>query len=157
MTRLSNTVRSNSLQWLIVPLIIGAIGAGPAPDSPPPLAAPILDTAVQPSQAFDLPPLPGEVSPLLRPPEDPSYPSPLANLPSEMFRSPRDLPNGYTGRSGVEPSEVQTTPDFIPIEDRWRIGFPVWDRYDKGHKITDDYPYEPGSKYNPLSPKRLQG
>ena len=148
MTRSSQTEPSHRAWWLSLPLIIAAVGAGPATVSPRPSTPPVADPAVNPVQAFELPPLPDTPSPLLRPPVDPIYPSPMPDLPSRMFRTPCDLPNGYTGKSGVEPTERQTTPDFIPIEDRWRVGFPVWDRYDKGHPFIDDYPYEPGSLIN---------
>ena len=47
-------------------------------------------------------------------------------------RIPIDAPLGFSGRSSVIPHEVQTDPHFVPIEDRWRIGFPEWDRYGKG-------------------------
>src|SRR5262245_43580101 len=49
-----------------------------------------------------------------------------------LFQVPTSPPAGFTGRSSVAPTEV---PDeeghFIPVEDRWRIGMPEWDRYGK--------------------------
>jgi hypothetical protein len=159
MTRSTSLERGKQRWWLALPLIVVATGAGPAnlASPTPPAASAPADASVKTTQAFDLPPLPDEPNQLLRPPVEPTYPSPMPDLPSALFRTPRDLPNGYTGKSGVEPSEIQTTPDFIPIEDRWRIGFPIWDRYDKGHKIGDDYPYEPGSKLNPFRQNVLKG
>src|SRR5439155_11507864 len=42
-------------------------------------------------------------------------------------------------------------------EDRWRIGFPAWDRYDKGHPLINDYPYVVGSIWNPYKQNVLKG
>src|SRR5262249_1108712 len=61
-----------------------------------------------------------------------------------FFRTPVDPPLGFTGPSGILPGEGPNLPDFIPIEDRWRVGFPEWDRYDRGHPLLDEYPYMPG-------------
>ena len=68
-----------------------------------------------------------------------------------------DPPIGYTGPSGVMPTEDQESSHFVPIEDRWRIGYPAWDRYGKGHPLLDDYPYLPGPLVRPIQPERLQG
>src|SRR5262245_9938904 len=57
---------------------------------------------------------------------------------------PIDPPPGYTGPSGVAPREGQTNSHFVPMEDRWRVGFPQWDRYDRGHPLLDEYPYVQG-------------
>ena len=56
-----------------------------------------------------------------------------------------------------EPTEPQVSPDFIPIEDRWRLGYPEWDRYGKGHPLLDDYPYVPGRPINPFRQSVLKG
>ncbi|HLN30182.1 MAG TPA: hypothetical protein VK395_20735 [Gemmataceae bacterium] len=64
---------------------------------------------------------------------------------------------GFTGPSGVLPSENQETSDFVPVEDRWRVGFPPWDRYDKGHPIDDDYPYVEGHWWDPFNQNVLKG
>ncbi len=66
-------------------------------------------------------------------------------------------PLGYTGPSGVLPSEAQQTSDFVPIEDRWRMGFSPWDRYDKGHPPVDDYPYVEGHWWDPYNQNVLKG
>src|SRR5438128_1416950 len=55
-----------------------------------------------------------------------------------------DQPLGYAGPSGVLPRDLQQESGFIPIEDRWRIGYPTWDRYGKGFPPIDDYPYKQG-------------
>jgi len=42
-----------------------------------------------------------------------------------------DKPPGFTGPSSSRPVPIQTSPDFVPILDRWRLGFPDWNRYDR--------------------------
>jgi hypothetical protein len=157
MTRTSNAERGHRSWWLSLPLIVGTLGAGPASVPTVSSAPPAGDAAVKPVQAFDLPPLPEPSSPLLRPPIESAYPTPTATMPSALFRTPRDIPPGYTGRSGVLPSEEQTTPDFVPIEDRWRLGFPTWDRYGTNHPFDEDAPYAPGSKWDPYRQNVLKG
>ena len=68
-----------------------------------------------------------------------------------------DAPLGFTGRSSVLPREVQFDPHFPPLEDRWRVGFPEWDRYGKGHPPVDDYPYVPGHWWDPYNQNVLKG
>ena len=55
------------------------------------------------------------------------------------------------------PTESQNTSHFIPIEDRWRIGSPTWDRYGKGHPVGDDYPFVQGAWYDPYNQNVLKG
>jgi hypothetical protein len=66
-------------------------------------------------------------------------------------------PLGFAGRSSVLPKEHQETPDFVPIEDRWRIGFLPWDRYGKGHPPVDDYPYQEGHWWDPFNQNIFKG
>jgi hypothetical protein len=68
-----------------------------------------------------------------------------------------DAPLGFSGPSGVLPRDVQIDPRFAPIEDRWRIGFPAWDRYGKGHPPVDDYPYVQGNIWDPFNLNVLKG
>lgn len=70
---------------------------------------------------------------------------------------PFDAPLGFTGPSGVLPREVQASPHFVPVEDRWRIGFPEWDRYGKRHPSVDDYPYVEGHWWDPYNLNVLKG
>ncbi len=74
-----------------------------------------------------------------------------------LLRTPADPPLGFTGRSSVLPGEEQTNDHFVPIEDRWRIGFPEWDRYDKGHPPIDSYPYVEGHWWDPHNLNVLKG
>ena len=86
------------------------------------------------------------------PPFD-SYPPETA----PYFRTPFQAPLGFTGPSSVAPTESQSTGHFVPIEDRWRIGSPTWDRYGKGHPVGDDYPFVQGAWYDPFNQNVLKG
>src|SRR5438105_4202463 len=70
---------------------------------------------------------------------------------------PVDPPLGYTGPSGVAPREEQENSHFVPMEDRWRIGFPEWDRYGRGHPPLDEYPFVAGSRIDPYHQNVLKG
>jgi hypothetical protein len=104
---------------------------------------------------------PGRARPdvLRRPIETP--PPPAAPVPAPevdpYFRTEIDPPLGYTGPSGVLPRDTQESPHFVPIEDRWRIGFPEWDRYGKGHPPVDDYSYVEGHWWDPFNLNVLKG
>ena len=67
------------------------------------------------------------------------------------------MPLGFTGPSGVLPTESQEDSHFVPVEDRWRMGFPEWDRYGKGHPPVDDYPYVEGHWWDPFNQNVLKG
>jgi hypothetical protein len=90
------------------------------------------------------------------PPTAPDLPRPLFDFPP-ILRLPMDPPTGYTGPSGVMPTEAQQSSHFVPVEDRWRIGYPAWDRYDKGHPIADEYPYMPGRLIDPYNLNVFKG
>jgi hypothetical protein len=61
---------------------------------------------------------------------------------------PRVAPLGYAGRSRFS-SATRRDQDFIPIEDRWRIGFPDWDRYPRSK--PGEYPYQKGHWWDPYN------
>jgi hypothetical protein len=99
---------------------------------------------------------------LLRRPTDRAFPNALPPAVEEVaptfFQTPVDPPLGFTGRSSVVPSESQETGHFVPVEDRWRIGFPQWDRYGKGpHQLDEDDPYMLGHWYDPFNLNVLKG
>ena len=73
------------------------------------------------------------------------------------FRYPFYPPLGFSGPSSVLPTESQGGSDFVPIEDRWRLGTPGWDRYGQGHPPGIDYPYQTGHWYNPYQQNVLKG
>ena len=80
-----------------------------------------------------------------------------AEEPATLLRWPVDPPLGYTGPSGIAPVDVQENSHFVPMEDRWRSGFPEWDRYSKGHPPQDEYPYVTGSQWDPYHQNVLKG
>jgi len=90
---------------------------------------------------------------------DPQRDLPIAPevTPASRSGSPGyDPPLGFSGRSSVVPSLLPNQ-DFAPIEDRWRIGYPVWDRYNKGQPALDDYPFEFGRLLDPFNQNVLKG
>ncbi len=88
---------------------------------------------------------------------DLAFEPPIVRSGQGFFSYPRETPLGYMGPSSVLPSEFQQSDHFVPIEDRWRIGFPKWDRYDKGHPSEDDYPYMEGTWLDPYNQNVLKG
>jgi hypothetical protein len=89
-------------------------------------------------------------------PARPRYPEPFPQ-PETLFRQADDPPLGYTGTSGVASTETQQSSHFVPIEDRWRLGYPWWDRYGKGHPLEDEYPYMLGRLFDPYNQNVLKG
>jgi hypothetical protein len=96
--------------------------------------------------------------PLLnRPLESPPPATPADLLGAEpLLQTPVDPPLGYTGPSGILPRDTQESSHFVPVEDRWRIGFPEWDRYDQGHPFAKDYPYMLGHWWDPYNQNVLK-
>ncbi len=76
---------------------------------------------------------------------------------SPYYQSRRDLPLGFAGLSRVASLEPQDDNHFAPAEDRWRTGFPEWDRYGNGHPPVDDYPYVKGHWWDPYNQNVLKG
>jgi hypothetical protein len=66
-------------------------------------------------------------------------------------------PLGYASSSpdDLKTPTAETGADFIPIEDRWRIGFPDWDRYPEA--IPGEYPYRIGHWWDPYDQNVLKG
>jgi hypothetical protein len=133
---------------------------GPATELP---AASVVDGPVteSPESVQAVPPGPAEQpkAPLDRPLESPPPPpEPTEAAPAgALYTTPVDPPLGFAGRSGILPTEVQDDNHFVPVEDRWRVGFPEWDRYGKGHPLVDDYPYVKGSLLDPFNQNVLKG
>ena len=88
---------------------------------------------------------------------------PSLEVPEQLFQPGMFLqtamgpPIGFTGPSGVLPTEEQESSHFVPVEDRWRIGYPDWDRYGKGHPILDDYPYLSGRWFDVFNQNVFKG
>src|SRR5207253_6837577 len=77
--------------------------------------------------------------------------------PSAPFQAHDWVPAGFTGPSSVIPIEQQVDGHFVPVEDRWRVGLPEWDRYGKNHPRLDESPYEVGRCYDPFRQNVLKG
>ena len=73
-----------------------------------------------------------------------------------LVRIPERKPSGAAGEKSVK-SEPQTQPDRHAVRDRWRIGFPEYDRYgDKGARGRD-IPFTKGHWYDPYHESKLKG
>jgi len=93
-------------------------------------------------------------------------PQPIEPIPPKSELSPieqvlttgRDFepPSGFTGKSSVEP-RTGGNDDFLPVEDRWRLGAPYWDRYGIGFPLGEDYPYKLGRWWDPYNQNVLKG
>ncbi len=83
------------------------------------------------------------------------------DLPVETVRQ---TPLGFSGPSGILPKDFQQNSHFVPMPDRWRSGFPQWDRYGPetrvfpdGDPFEDDTPYARGAWWNPYRQNILKG
>jgi hypothetical protein len=63
---------------------------------------------------------------------------------------------GFAGPSSVLPRAGKND-EYEAMEDRWRIGFPEWDRYGNGHPRVADVPYQPGQVFDPYRQNVLKG
>jgi hypothetical protein len=85
--------------------------------------------------------------------------------PEEAFvGTPRQVPVGYSGSSGILATDCQDDVHFIPMPDRWRGGYPAWDRYGPDHGVfcggdpfEEDAPYARGAWYNPYRQNLFKG
>ena len=84
-------------------------------------------------------------------------PEPEPAQPTSVLVPELNAPLGFGGPSGVLPREDQQGSHFVPIEDRWRLGMPAWDRYGKGHPPVDDYPGVLGRWWDPYNLNVLKG
>jgi hypothetical protein len=67
-----------------------------------------------------------------------------------------DKPAGYAGDKSVE-SAPQAQADRREVRDRWRIGFPEYDRYGDNGSRGRDVPFRRGRWYNPYDQSVLKG
>jgi len=67
---------------------------------------------------------------------------------------PKERPPGYVGPSLGHPRATETSPDSVPIPDRWRLGLPDWNRYERP---LGDAPYRPGRWWDPYNQNVLKG
>lgn len=90
--------------------------------------------------------------PLAKPDEKPS----MNISPAPGGGPEQERPTGYAGDSSVE-AEPQTQPDRIAMRDRWRVGFPEYDRYgDRGGRGRD-IQFKRGRWYDPFNQNLLKG
>jgi hypothetical protein len=151
-------VRTAAANWCAG--LLGLALAGFAAAADPPTAQDLPPP--RPSATAAPEPPAGPNPPVLRRPlESPpptAEPTPAATPPPDgLLRTPTEPPLGFAGPSGILPREEQESSHFVPVEDRWRLGFPDWDRYGKGHPPLDDYPYDEGSPFNPYKQNVLKG
>ncbi|MEP6742547.1 MAG: carboxypeptidase-like regulatory domain-containing protein [bacterium] len=74
----------------------------------------------------------------------------------EIPRSPGDKPTGNAGAETVN-SEPQTNQDRREARDRWRIGFPEYDRYGDRAARGRDIPFKRGRWWDPYNQSVLKG
>ncbi len=74
----------------------------------------------------------------------------------EMPQQPGDKPTGHAGRETV-PSEPQIDPARREARDRWRIGFPEYDRYGDRAARGRDIPFKRGRWWDPYNQSVLKG
>lgn len=132
----------SALVLVVAGLSTGVAAAAPGDDPPADSAAPAAPFL---PKALD--------RPVESPPEQPD--TPAADQP--LLENPFFPPLGFSGRSSLLPRETQVDSDFVPIEDRWRIGFPYWDRYERNFPIGIDYPYKIGHWWDPYNQNVLKG
>lgn len=144
----------------------GPVLAAPlAPDAPEPSTPTLADLIAGDPQSARGDDADAELRPIrpevLRPPAQPPRQlppvAPGRDDTNPLWVSPREAPYGFTGPSGVLPSEYQTSSHFIPVDDRWRLGQPGSDRYGKGHPVMDDYPGVEGTWWDPFNQNVLKG
>jgi Carboxypeptidase regulatory-like domain len=74
----------------------------------------------------------------------------------QLVNTPPRAPTGAAGQTSVD-SQPQTQSDRREVRDRWRIGFPEYDRYgDKGARGRD-IPFREGRWYDPYNLNWLKG
>ncbi|MFM8219671.1 MAG: hypothetical protein ACKOJF_12210, partial [Planctomycetaceae bacterium] len=144
----------------------GVPGAGLDPS---PLSVDLDDPLFQlrdPAEELEesLPGLPGsgladfDRPPVLSDPVGQVFEGPRFEPPEgEVFVFESDEPLGFSGPSGVLPTEEQESSHFVPIEDRWRVGIPPWDRYATPTPLGADAPFELGQWWNPYRQHVLKG
>lgn len=87
-----------------------------------------------------------------------------AELEDVFAATPWQVPTGYSGSSGTLATDCQDDVHFIPLSDRWREGYPTWDRYGPDHSVfrggdpfKEDAPYARGAWYNPYRQNLFKG
>jgi hypothetical protein len=126
------------------------------PASPSDSGSPVVQEQARPSSA---PPLIAQR--LRRPaPEESEEQSPPAQAPAQPAQQPAGpppaspySPAGFAGRSFLLPAGPPPVPDFVPVPDRWRLGFPGWTRFER----EVEAPYVTGHWWDPYNLNVLKG
>jgi hypothetical protein len=117
----------------------------------------LAQESTNPSPYAQVPARPGLLN---RPLDSTNLPTPdqvIPPTPAGLLQTKFDPPQGYTGPSGVLPRDQQETDDFVPVEDRWRLGFPAWDRSGNGNPLHQDNTGQTGAWWNPYRQNVLKG
>ena len=94
----------------------------------------------------------------MQPSTSDEFEQPESNLfEDSLLTYPMESPLGFSGPSGIPPTDSQTSSHFVPVDDRWRSGFPDWDRYEKEFPEGFDYPFKKGAWYDPYNQNVLKG
>ncbi len=76
--------------------------------------------------------------------------------PASINERVPDQPTGFAGKKSVA-SAKQTSPDHREARDRWRIGFPEYDRYGDRGARGRDIPFKRGRWWDPYNQSVLKG
>src|SRR5438132_5566864 len=76
--------------------------------------------------------------------------------PERLTETREAEPTGYAGKKSTQ-SEPQTAPDRREVRDRWRVGFPEYDRYGDRGARGRDIPFTKGHWYDPYHQSKLKG
>ena len=160
-------------------LCVAGLGVARGAEPPAPAALPLVapPSAATPGAALPpIPPLPTDVLKAEEPkPEAKAAPKDTTGQPIDRLLDPATptkpgvqdaaavqatytyFPTlGFAGQSGVLPRSGNNN-EFDTVEDRWRIGFPAWDRYGLNYPKVFDYPYQLGRWYDPYRQHVLKG
>jgi len=94
---------------------------------------------------------------VVEPGKDLNLDIPVAELkPEAIAEQPADKPTGFGGRKTVQ-SAPQTSRDRHEARDRWRAGFPEYDRYGDRGARGRDIPFTRGRWWDPYHQSVLKG
>jgi hypothetical protein len=154
---------ARTCRWAVAGAVAAAgTAAAQSPLPPAPPAAAFTRPADGPQSAFGTPGSPDRPADKPRDPSDrPLDPKkPLPGPPSyDLLQGEYKTypPLGFAGPSAVVPRSGSNE-EYVTVEDRWRIGFPEWDRYpDIGHPMVNDFPYRLGRWFDPYNQNVLKG
>jgi hypothetical protein len=103
---------------------------------------------------------PGEEPEEKAPPTEPQQPA--EQQPAETQQpavvqpppaGPSYVPPGFAGKFFLLPRGGPPSSDFVPLPDRWRLGFPDWRRYERDFEA----PYVKGHWWDPYNQNVLKG